>query len=766
MKFLNRVFLIFCTFICLTTVSAFAQGQQERNKIAVLLKQEGAKIESLDADLSTASVSEKRLLEISKKLRQSREFLSELEARTKPLREDAEANLQDLGPAPEAPKEGESQVTEPESIQKQRKDLTSELLEVEGLYKQVEILTSRVSRLLAKVASVRRDRFVGQLFEKQTPLYRPQLWVNAIYAYRDQFERALKWVTERRSAEVMGGGAVLIAFFIFLSVAVKATSRKFTSYITAGNKFSGASKSLLFPVFAAVLGVFLAVQSIKALELFSIQNQSMAYRYFGLVLLVVLVSIGAKRFKDAGVIRPIMRWLVTGAGALFILDALLLESGRAMGVALDLAIAQTYLVTFVFSLILGVCSFLVLKDVKEADGYFFPKQLFYILAGIALCLIVSNLFSYAAFSRYLFEKFVILCTLFVVVLMLRSIAQPYFKAFDKYIGRSAASEAEQDDREHLVFFWLSLCLDVILFFLCLPIVANSLGADWRDIQEWTLKAFFGFEIGSFHISVANVGIAILVFIAFLLATRVIQRILDQKILPKTKLDDAIRQSITQVLGYVGLIIALMAGISALGFDLTNLALIAGALSVGIGFGLQSIVSNFVSGLILLFERPIKVNDWIITNSGEGNVKKISVRSTEIETFDRTSIIVPNSELISSSVKNWTHKDKMGRVIISVGVSYNSDPHQVKDLLAQCVKNNSDAMSHPEPSVFFMDFADSALMFEVRFFVRNIREVFRISTDMRLQIWDVFKEHDIEISFPQRDIHIRSAEGLKGLPIGE
>lgn len=210
----------------------------------------------------------------------------------------------------------------------------------------------------------------------------------------------------------------------------------------------------------------------------------------------------------------------------------------------------------------------------------------------------------------------------------------------------------------------------------------------------------------------------------------------------------------------------MAGISTMGFDLTNLALIAGALSVGIGFGLQSIVSNFVSGLILLFERPIKVGDWVITNSGEGIVKKISVRATVVETFDRTSIIVPNSELISSSVKNWTHADKIGRVIISVGVSYSSNPQQVQDILLELITNNNEILNNPKPTVHFKDFADSALIFEIRFFIRNIREVFDISSKVRFQIWDAFKEAGVEISFPQRDLHIRTAPGLEGIFSGK
>jgi small-conductance mechanosensitive channel len=226
-------------------------------------------------------------------------------------------------------------------------------------------------------------------------------------------------------------------------------------------------------------------------------------------------------------------------------------------------------------------------------------------------------------------------------------------------------------------------------------------------------------------------------------------------LAHSRADVGVQNSLITLLGYGGLVIALFASISALGVDLGNLALIAGALSVGIGFGLQSIVNNFVSGLILLFERPIKVGDWIVTTSGEGTVKKISVRSTEIETFDRSSIIVPNSELVSSTVTNWTHKDKIGRISVAVGVSYGSDPEKVRDILLKCANAHPLVVAYPEPFVVWKDFGASSLDFELRAFLNDISKGLQVRTDLRFAIFKALADAGIEIPFPQTDIHIKS-----------
>jgi small-conductance mechanosensitive channel len=286
-------------------------------------------------------------------------------------------------------------------------------------------------------------------------------------------------------------------------------------------------------------------------------------------------------------------------------------------------------------------------------------------------------------------------------------------------------------------------------------------------MRWIVGAFVGVKVGSLTISLGQILTAIAVLLLFLGATRFVQHSLQRKIFPQTRIDQGVQNSLNTIIGYTGVVLALAAAITALGVSFSNLAIIAGALSVGIGFGLQSVVNNFVSGLILLFERPIKVGDWVVTASGEGHVKRISVRSTEIETFDRASIILPNSELISSSVQNWTLKDRHGRLRLAVGVSYESDPDHVrKTLLKVAADQYPRILSYPEPYVYFRDFGNSSLDFELRVFVRDVSNWITVSSDLRFAIFRAFKEEGIEIPFPQRDLHLRSGFDLVPLGGGE
>ncbi|MCB2113735.1 MAG: mechanosensitive ion channel family protein [Parvularculaceae bacterium] len=330
--------------------------------------------------------------------------------------------------------------------------------------------------------------------------------------------------------------------------------------------------------------------------------------------------------------------------------------------------------------------------------------------------------------------------------------------------RATRDGGESNDDAQVFRFWVGLGVDLALLLSIAPVVFVLAGVDPNAVRDFVFRAFVGFRVGGVVISLSDIFFAIATFVGILMLTRLFQGAMQRGPLAHARIDSGIKNSLTTLLGYFGLVLAAVFGLGVLGLDLSNLALIAGALSVGIGFGLQSIVNNFVSGLILLFERPIKAGDWIVTTSGEGIVKKISVRSTEIETFDRAAIIIPNSELIAATVTNWTHKSALGRIRVNVGVAYNSDPELVRDILTKIAMDHPLIVRYPEPFVVWNDFGASSLDFELRAYLSDIGKGLQVRTDIRFEIFKAFKENGIEIPFPQQDVYIRSApEGFGATP---
>lgn len=253
-----------------------------------------------------------------------------------------------------------------------------------------------------------------------------------------------------------------------------------------------------------------------------------------------------------------------------------------------------------------------------------------------------------------------------------------------------------------------------------------------------------------------VGLAI--FGLLLLVTTWMKARMSTRWLRDTGMDRGSREAVVTLSGYVGFVVATIVGLTTAGVDFKSLAFVVGALSLGIGFGLQNIVSNFVSGLILLFERPIKSGDYISVGALEGSVKQIRIRSTEIETLDRQTVIVPNSELVATQVTNWVLYDTHGRLRLVIGVAYGSDTERVKEILESVASEHPDVLTKgptPKPRALFMAFGDSSLDFELRVWVRQIEKRFQITSDINFAIDRAFREADIEIPFPQRDLHVRS-----------
>ncbi|HEY0974121.1 MAG TPA: mechanosensitive ion channel domain-containing protein [Solimonas sp.] len=309
--------------------------------------------------------------------------------------------------------------------------------------------------------------------------------------------------------------------------------------------------------------------------------------------------------------------------------------------------------------------------------------------------------------------------------------------------------------------WLLFSMHVVLW----PVVVYLVLRIWglHDEGHGVAAAMFskGVKLGSLTVVPGKLIVGVLMFAVLLTFTRWLRKKLEFDWLPRTPIEPGTRDTVATLFGYITFVVAVLMGLSTAGLDLTKLAILAGALSVGIGFGLQNIVNNFVSGLILLFERPIRAGDYVFVGQTQGFVRRIRIRSTQIENLDRETIIVPNSDLLSNHLRRLNLRDRHGNVTVAVSVAYGSDTAQVQALLLQVADQHAQLMKRGQvrgvsgPRVVFTAFGASSLDFELKGQVSDSSKRADVASDLRFAIEKAFREAGIEMPFPQQDVHIRS-----------
>ena len=448
--------------------------------------------------------------------------------------------------------------------------------------------------------------------------------------------------------------------------------------------------------------------------------------------------------------RP-ARWLVRLATAMALVigvNSFLSTVNEQLRSPLSLTIARSFLATVVFGIILVLMG--LVRPFRGEDGAWrpWPAWLRFSAYGLGLFTIGAAVLGYIGLAIFVALQVVVTGTILLMAyigfLSARAIGEEGGfggSSIGRWLVEKGNVEETTLDQLGLA---VSIALNLMIVVVFLPLILLMWGFQPGDIQAWGYKLVTGITIGSVTISAAGILSGIVVFVIGYFLTRWFQGWLDSSVMARGKVDAGVRNSIRLAVGYAGVAVAALVGISAAGIDLSNLALVAGALSLGIGFGLQNVVSNFVSGLILLAERPFKVGDWIVAGDVSGTVRKISVRATEIETFQRQTVILPNSNLINNAVGNWTHRNKLGRVEIRVGVAYGMDARRAYDIMLEIAREHPLVLKNPEPFVLFVNFGPAAMEFEIRVFLADVTNGSGVQNDIRFAVLDRFAQAGIDI----------------------
>jgi potassium-dependent mechanosensitive channel len=678
-----------------------------------------------------------------------------------------------LGPMPA---EGETEV---EEIATRRAQLTEQLVRLQAPSIAAEEAYRRADGLIGEIDRIQRERQADALLQLLPSPMNPANWPDAFRALNTAVLGIGREVSRRwdlpNGREALYDNLPGIFFLLALAVALIWRGRQLIETLMAklmarssvrGMRISALALSL-GQIVIPTLGVIALSNAMRLSGLFGIVGTVMIETLPGIGFLIFAAYwLGGQLFPRSGDLLPLKlsperraegRLHVTFYGIVLGVDTLrkaiidhqaLPETARAV---LEFpAIVLAAFILFRLGRLLRISS---VNEAETDDPQGFRGRVISILGRGALAIgVVGPLLAAIGYipaaAAMIFPAVTSLGVIGLLFLL-------QVLVLDIYV---LITRSEDDGRSAL----MPVLVGFGLVLASLPLFALIWGARIADLTELWTRLREGFQIGDTRISPTDFLIFALVFAFGFMLTRLFQGALKGSILPRTRLDQGARNALVSGTGYVGIFLAALIAINSAGIDLSGLAIVAGALSVGIGFGLQNIVSNFVSGIILLIERPVSEGDWIEVGGVQGTVKAISVRSTRIQTFDRTDVIVPNTDLVAGRVTNWTRFNLTGRLIVPVGVAYGTDTRKVDRVLREIAEAQPLALLNPAPVIAFMGLGADSMDFEIRVILRDVNFSLSVRSEINHQIVQRFKEEGIEIPFTQTDITLRNAGEIAGM----
>ena len=629
--------------------------------------------------------------------------------------------------------------------------------------------------IASRIGVARRELFARETFTRSSSVISPVLWLEIASEAPHDTTVILSSITDWArglSARLTRAQALGFLAFVLALVAVTAPARWLALRVVARDPQFDQPTRLKRAVAAAWTAIVLLALPLTALgaiafalDAFDISEPRLQSGFDGLLdglrLIAVAYAFGISLFAPR---EPNWRMFSLGNRPAAILFRYLIITATVWGAeklfeavaeetaSLNIAIASRAL----GALLIGLAGVVALRRIVDpkliSQAGRDPWAPARTLAWSFLALLLAAAFTgYIAFAAFLINQTLFVFAVGGALYLADTIVQEsadWLLQPDTALGRGLITTVglRRETVEQTIVV-IQAFARVVALIAALVVAFGPLGLPAQDFFATLRAAYFGFTLGGVTVSLSSIFAAGVVFVLVVLTTRAVQTWLSERYLPRTRLDPSIGNSIRTITGYIGLVVALLVAGTRIGVDLHQFSLVAGALSVGIGFGLQGIVNNFVSGLILLWERGIRVGDWVVIGSDQGFVRKINARSTEIETFERATLIIPNFNLVTGSVKNWMHTDRVARLVVTLNVDFGTDPEAVRALMIAAAKAQDAVLTIPAPLALFSEIGDWALRFQLICFVDDALMTERVRSEINFDMHRRVREAGINIAAP-------------------